>query len=99
MQKGSVNQSFITKNFRLQDDLKLNTKQELKNAVTNELIDLGIFISSQETLSSKGKSTVKIEVIYNNSSRVNYITEKINKIFADYKSTCTIQKSERFRDY
>ncbi|MBE3674071.1 ABC transporter permease [Pseudoalteromonas distincta] len=76
---------FYHKNFKLQNDLKFNSKEELENAVTEGLIDLGIYISSQPIINDKKKSTVKIEVIYNNSSRVNYITEKINKIFSAYK--------------
>ena len=81
--KGFSESVFYHKNFKLKDELKLNSRQELKDAVTNELIDLGIYISSQQV--SNDKNTIKIEVVYNNSSRVNYITEKINKIFAEYK--------------
>ncbi|MBH0001960.1 ABC transporter permease subunit [Pseudoalteromonas sp. SWYJZ12] len=76
---------FYHKNFNLNKDIKTNTKEELEKAVKNELIDLGIYIESKPIIDGKIKSIIKIEVVFNNSSRVNYITEKINKIFSDYK--------------
>ncbi|ATC86453.1 ABC transporter permease [Pseudoalteromonas arctica] len=76
---------FYHKNFNLNKDIKTNTKEELEKAVKNELIDLGIYIESKPIIDGKTKSIIKIEVVFNNSSRVNYITEKINKIFSDYK--------------
>jgi len=76
---------FYHKNFTLNKEIKVSSKKELENAVKNDLIDLGINITKEPLDSSKEQYKIKIEVIFNNSSRVNYITDKINKIYSEYK--------------
>ncbi len=82
---------FYHKNFSLITPSHNNTREQLINEIKKEEIDLGIVINT-ETDDSSLSETINIEIIFNNSSRINYIYDKVNEIYQEFKHSKQLEK-------
>ena len=77
---------FYHKNFS-QIEKKYTDRESLVQAVVDEDIDVGIYITTASL-----DDTIEIEVIFNNASRINYISSKLNDIYSEYNHTKQLEK-------
>ncbi|WP_024612497.1 ABC transporter permease subunit [Pseudoalteromonas sp. TB64] len=75
---------FYHKNFKL-SKVDNGSRDNLISAVKNKDIDVGINIQRIKLSGNQNTYKTNIEIIFNNSSRISYISEKIRLIFVKYK--------------
>lgn len=81
---------FFHKNFSLVES-KYTERDELIQAVKDEDIDVGIYAIGTVTGKSDNEA-IEIEILFNNASRINYISEKLTEIFSEYKHFKQLKK-------
>ncbi|MCQ8876791.1 ABC transporter permease subunit [Pseudoalteromonas shioyasakiensis] len=82
---------FYHKNFNLVE-AEYTVRDELIQAVKDEDIDVGIYTTGAVAGSSGHDAPIEIEILFNNASRINYISEKLTEIFSEYKHVEQLKK-------
>ncbi|MGP9496988.1 ABC transporter permease, partial [Pseudoalteromonas sp. AOP7-A1-14] len=81
---------FYHKNFTLTKST-FNDREELIQGVKDEVIDVGVYIS-ENTYRDVNKNTIKVEVIFNNASSINYISQKLTDLYDQFKNKKQLEK-------